>query len=119
MIDIRTMRNEEIIRTVRRKLRYIICDHVKNYDDENAMKHIEMFMEGLSWATGLRYVVSADGEIYVYLKCLNRANMRLFDERYKVIDVHLDIKILRNSINRHYAKMDWSSAEEVCFDEWH
>ena len=105
MIDFSIMRNEEIVRNVRWKLHNIICEHVKNYDDENAMKHIEMFMEGLSWATGLRYVVSADGEIYVYLKCLNRAEMRLFDERYKVIDVHLDIKILRNSINRHYSKI--------------
>lgn len=104
MIDFSTMRNEEIIRTVQRKLRYIICDHVKNYDDENAMKHIEMFMEGVSWATGLRYAVRADGEVYVYLKGLSWAEMRLFDVWYNVIDVHLEIKILRNAINRHYHK---------------
>ena len=104
MIDFRTMRNEEIIRTVRRKLYNIICEHVKRYDDENAMKHIEMFMVGVSWATGLRYAVRADGAVYVYLKGLSWAEMRLFDVWYNVIDVHLEIKILRNAINRHYHK---------------
>lgn len=104
MIDFRTMRNEEIIRTVRRKLYNIICEHVKQTDDENAMKHIEMFMEGVSWATGLRYAVRADGAVYVYLKGLSWAEMRLFDVWYNVIDVHLEIKILRNAINRHYHK---------------
>ena len=98
MIDFRAMRNEEIIRTVRRKLYSIICEHVKHCDDENVMKHIEMFMEGVSWVTGLRYAVRADGVVYVYLKGLSRAEMRLFD-------VHLEIKILRNAINRHYHKM--------------
>lgn len=98
MIDFRTMRNEKIIRTVRRKLYSIICEHVKHCDDENVMKHIEMFMEGVSWVTGLRYAVRADGAVYVYLKGLSWAEMRLFD-------VHLEIKILRNAINRHYHKM--------------
>lgn len=105
MIDFRTMRNEEIIRTVRRKLYSIICEHVKHCDDENVMKHIEMFMEGVSWVTGLRYAVRADGAVYVYLKGLSWAEMRLFDVWYNVIDVHLEIKILRNAINRHYHKM--------------
>lgn len=105
MIDFRTTRNEEIVRAVRRKLYNVICDHVKQYDDENAMKHIEMFMEGLSWATGLRYKVAGTGKVYVYLKGLSWAEMELFDAEYKVIDVYLEIKILRNSINRHYHKM--------------
>lgn len=94
MIDFRTMRNEEIIRNVRRKLYNIICDHVKNFDDENAPVHIEMFMEGVSWATGLRYAVRRDGLVYVYLNCVE----------YIVFDVYLETKILRNSVNRHYAK---------------
>ena len=113
MMDFRTQRNEDIVRNVRRKLYSIICEHVKHFDDENAMKHIEIFMEGVSWSTGLRYAVRADGEIYVYLKGLSWAEMRLFDVWYKVIDVHLEIKILRNSINRHYHKMG------VGFDELH
>lgn len=106
MIDFRTMRNEEIVRNVRRKLYNIICEHVKNHDDENTMEHIEMFMEGVSWATGLHYAVRADGEIYVYLKGLSGAEM-LSNVLYKVIDIHLEIKILRNSINRHYSKIWW------------
>lgn len=105
MIDFSTMRYEEIVRTVRRKLYKIICEHVKQYDDENAMEHIEMFLEGVSWATGLRYAVRADGEVYVYLKSLSWAAMKLYTAGYKVIDVPVEIKILRNSINRHYSKM--------------
>lgn len=104
MIDFRTMRNEEIICAVRRKLYNIICEHVRQYDDENAMKHVEMFLKGASWATGLRYAVR-DGKVYVYLKCLYWFEMELFDIEYKVIDVYLEIKILRNSINRHYSKI--------------
>ena len=108
MIDFRTMRNGEIVRVVRRKLYNIICDHVKHHDDENAMEHIKMFMEGVSWATGLRYAVR-DGKVYVYLKCLYWFEMELFDIEYKVIDVYREIKILRNSINRHYSKI-WGGA---------
>lgn len=105
MIDFRTMRNEEIIRAVRRKLCKIICEHVKHYDDENALKHVEMFMEGVAWSTGLHYAVRGDGEIYVCLKCLDWAGMRLYTACYRVIDVYVEIKILRNAINRHYHKM--------------
>lgn len=105
MIDFRTMRNEEIVRIVRRKLYRIISEHVKHCNDENAMKHILMFMRGVSWATGLQCSVRADGEVYVYLKCLSWAEMRTFEMEYKVIDVYLEIKILRNAINRHYHKM--------------
>lgn len=104
MIDFSTMRNEEIIRTVRRKLYSIICEHVKHCDDENVMKHIEMFMEGVAWATGLFYAARADGEIYVYLTGLDWSGMRLFTAGHRVIDVYVEIKILRNAINRHYHK---------------
>ena len=104
MIEFGTLRDEKIVRNVRRKLYSIICEHVKHCDDENVMKHIEMFMEGVSWVTGLRYAVRADGAVYVYLKGLSLAEMRLFDVWYNVIDVHLEIKILRNAINRHYHK---------------
>lgn len=103
MIDFRTMRNEEIVRSVRRKLCEIICEHVKHYDDENALKHIEMFMEGVAWARGLRYAIW-DGKVYVYLTCLNRDEMCLFNVCYEVSDFHLEIKTLRKSINRHYHK---------------
>lgn len=104
MIDFSRMRNEEIIRTVRRKLYSIICEHVKHCDDENVMKHIEMFMEGVSWVTGLRYAVRADGAVYVYLKCLYWSAMEWVEIEYEVINVHLEIKMLRNSMNRHYHK---------------
>lgn len=114
MIDFRTMRNEEIIRTVRRKLYNIICEHVKRYDDENAMKHIEMFMDGFSWAVDLRYTVTGTGKVYLYLKCLNWARMELVEIEYKVIDVHLEIKVLRNSINRHYDKI-WGVRCHECY----
>ena len=105
MIDFRTMRNEEIVRIVRRKLYSIICEHVKHCDDENVMKHIEMFMEGVSWAIGLRYAISANGEVYIYLKCLIWAGMKLYTAGYKVIDIRFEIITLRKSINRHYDKM--------------
>lgn len=105
MNDFRTMGNEEIIRTMRRKLYNIICDHVKHFDDENAMKHIEMFMEGVSWAAGFRSTVTCDGEVYVYLKCVSLGAMKLYTAGYKVIDIRSEIITLRNSINRHYDKM--------------
>lgn len=115
MIDFRTMRNEEIIYAVRRKLYSIICEHVRQYDDENAMKHVEMFLEGVSWTAGLRYAVR-DGKVYVYLKC-GCTGLKwncLFDIEYKVIDVYLEIKILRNSINRHYSKI-WEVRCHECY----
>ena len=111
MIDFSTMRNEEIVRNVRWKLHNIICEHVKHSDDENAMEHIEMFMEGVAWAKGLSYVVR-DGKVYVYLKCLNWSEMKLIEIEYEVINVYSEIRILRNSINRHYHK------KEVRFNEW-
>lgn len=104
MMDLCRMRNEEIVRNVWRALYRIICEHVKNCDDENAMEHIERFLEGVSWATGLRYAVRADGEVYVYLQCLSWQSMRLFEIECEVIDVYVEIKILRNAINRHYEK---------------
>lgn len=88
--------NKKIARKVRRKLYNIICEHVKHFDDEKAMEHIEIFMEGVSWATGLRYAVRRDGLVYIYLNLTT----------YIVLDVYLEIKILRNSVNRHYAKQD-------------
>ena len=88
MIDFSSARNEKIIRAVRRKLYNIICEHVKNYDDENTMEHIEMFMEGVSWATGLHYAVRANGKVYVYLKGLSWPAMKLIDKEYKVINVY-------------------------------
>lgn len=105
MIDFSRMRNEEIVRIVRRKLYNIICEHVKRYDDENALKHIEMFMEGVSWTVGFRSVVTCDGEVYVYLKCVSLGTMNLYTAGYKVIDIRSEITTLRNSINRHYHKM--------------
>ena len=107
MIDFRSVRNEKIIRAVRRKLYNIICEDVKHYDDENALKHIEMFMEGVSWATGLRYAVKASGEVYLYFRST-------FDVWCTVIDVYLEIKILRNSINRHYSKI-WGVSCYECY----
>lgn len=105
MIDFRTIRDEEIIRAVRRKLYNIICDHVRHFDDENTMKHIEMFMEGVSWAAGFRSTVTCDGEVYVYLKCVSLGAMKLYTAGYKVIDIRFEITTLRKSINRHYHKM--------------
>lgn len=86
--------NKKIVRKVRRKLYNIICEHVRQFDDEKAMEHIEIFMEGVSWATGLRYVVRHDGLVYIYINCA----------AYLVIDVYIETKILRNSVNRHYDK---------------
>lgn len=99
MVDYSGIINEKIVRKIRRKLYNIICEHVKNFDDENALEHIEMFMEGLSWGTGLRYGVRADGAVYVYLRGLDWVETH-------IIDVYIEIKILRNSVNRHYAKQD-------------
>lgn len=100
MADYSSIINKKIACKIRRKLYTIICEHVKHFDDENALEHIEMFMEGVSWATGLRYGVGGDGVVYVYLKGLDRVGTHL------IIDVYLETKILRNSVNRHYAKQD-------------
>lgn len=107
MKDFRCMRNEEIVRNVRRKLFNIICEHVRHSDDENVMEHIEMFMEGVSWATGLRYIVTDAGKVCVYLKCISWAAMEAVEIEYKVINVNYEVKILRKSINRHYSKIWW------------
>lgn len=105
MIDFSRMRNEEIVRNVWRELYRIICEHVKNYDDENAREHIERFLEGVSWATGLTCEVRGDGEVYVYLRSGSWEGFSLLCIEYKVIDIYIEIKILRNSINRHYNKI--------------
>lgn len=97
MADYSSIINSNIARKMRRKLYNIICEHVKHCDDENALEHIEMFMEGLSWGTGLRYGVRGGGVVYVYLRGVDWVETHL-------IDVYLEIKTLRKSINRHYAK---------------
>lgn len=107
MADFSGVINESIIRKIRRKLYAIICEHVRNFDDENAKAHVERFMEGVSWATGLRYGVRADGMVYVYIGDLFTL------AEYEVIDIYIETKILRNSINRHYYK---TRVEEVCFN---
>lgn len=120
MIDFSRMRNEEIVRNVRRKLYRIICEHVKNCDDENTMEHIERFLEGVSWSTGLNYRVWPSGEVHVYLRSLSWAEMRLFYITYAVIDIYIEIKMLRNSINRHYYKITKKPrprAKEAYYDE--
>lgn len=101
MVDFSRMSNEAIVRNVRRKLYGIICEHVKNFDDENTLSHVKNFMEGVSWTTSLPYEVCADGRVYVYLKDPNDS---LYVIEYKVADIYIDIRILRNSINRHYYK---------------
>lgn len=106
MTDYSRIINKKIVRKIRRKLYNIICDHVKNFDDENALEHIEMFMEGVSWATGLRYATRRDGLVYVYLNRSTQTQVKLYRVEYFVIDVYLETKILRNSVNRHYAKQD-------------
>ena len=40
--------------------------------------------------------------------------MELVEIEYKVIDVHLEIKVLRNSINRHYDKI-WGVRCHECY----
>lgn len=122
MIDFSRMRNEEIVRNVRRELYRIICKYVKNGEDEKARGHIEKFLEGVSWATGLNYKVWLDGEVSVYLNGLNWAEMRMYEITYSVIDIYIEIKILRNSINRHYykiAKKSCPRVKEVYYDGWY
>lgn len=102
MLDSSGIKNEVFIRKLRRKLYAIICEHVRNFDDENAKAHVERFMEGVSWATGLRYDVRADGMVYVYI-----GDLFILVE-YEVIDIYIETKILRNSINRHCDKMEVS-----------
>lgn len=104
MADFSGVINESIIRKIRRKLYGIICEHVKNCDDENAMEHIKRFLEGVSWATGLQCEVRGNGEVYVYLKSASGEGFSLLCIEYKVVDIYIDTRILRNSINRHYHK---------------
>lgn len=116
MIDYSRIRNKEIVCNLRRELYRIICAHVKDCDDENAREHIERFLEGVSWVTGLNYSVRPDGEVRVYLIGYSCAEMRAVGITYSVIDIYIEIKILRNSINRHYYKHDKKNLKEVCFD---
>lgn len=118
MIDFSSMRNEEIVHNLCRELYIIICEHVKHFDDENIMEHIKMFMDGVSWAKGLYYAVRG-GKVYIYLKCLIWAEMRLAEVEYKVIDVYFESKTLRKSINRHYHKNRILYKKGVGFDERH
>lgn len=113
MADYSGIINEKIARKIRRKLYSIVCEHVKNFDDEKALEHVKNFMEGVSWATGLRYKVLGGGTVYVYLSCFSRSEMNL--SRYRVLNVYTEVKILRNSINRHYHKKGCPSEEEVYF----
>lgn len=103
MIDLSTMRNDEIVRNLRKDLYRTICEHVRHCGDENTMKHVEAFMEGVSSASGLRYAVR-DGKVYAYLKCLVCPDMELVVAEYEVINIYFEITILRNSINRHCHK---------------
>lgn len=111
MADFSNIINKKISRLMRRKLYGIICEHVKNFEDENALAHVKNFMEGVSWATGLRCAVRGDGVVYVYLR-----DSDLVRKSVLLIDVYVEIKILRNSINRHYYKQDKKNLKEVCFD---
>lgn len=120
MLDFSRMRNEEIVCKLRRELYRIICKYVKNGDDEKARGHIEKFLEGVSWATGLNYKVWLDGEVSVFLNGLKWAEMEICEITYSVIDIYIEIKILRNSINRHYYKITKKSrprAKEACYVE--
>lgn len=114
MVDFSRMSDEAIVRNVRRKLYGIIYEHVKNFDDENTLSHVKNFIEGVSWATSLPCEVRGDGEVYVYL--IKSAGGEGLCTEYKVIDLYIEIKILRNSINRHYYKQDKKNLKEVCFD---
>lgn len=116
MADFSGIINESIARKIRRKLYGIICEHVRNFDDESVKDHVERFLEGVSWATGLNCKVRGDGEVYVYLKSASGEGFSLLCIEYKVIDLYIEIKILRNSINRHFYKQDKKNLKEVCFD---
>lgn len=113
MIDFSKMRGKEILRVLRRKLYGIVCEHVKNFDDENVLGRVERFLEGVSWVSGLRYAVRGDGEVYVYLKGPDHGSTRLYE--IEVLDVCIETKILRNSVNRHYYKQDKKNLKEVRF----
>lgn len=110
------IRIEVFIRKLRRKLYGIVYECVKNFDDENAKEYVARFLEGVSWATGLTFEVRGDGEVYVYLEIDMGEGFSLLCLEYKVIDIYIEIKILRNAINRHYYKQDKKNLKEVCFN---
>ena len=99
-------KNEAIIRKLRRKLYGIVYECVKNFDDENANEYVERFLEGVSWASNLRYDVRGAGVFYVYLDGISWPEKKLYVYAYRIFDAYNEIRILRKSINRHYAKQD-------------
>lgn len=115
MVDYGGVMNGSFIRKMRRKLYGIVYECVKNFDDENAKEYVERFLEGVSWASGLRYDVRGHGVFYLYLNGYSWPSKKLYVYTYRIVDVYNETRILRKSINRHFYKQDKKNLKEVRF----
>ena len=102
MADCRKAKNIEIVDLVRRKMRIIISDHVMHGDDEGAEMHLKFFMEGFCWRTDIYCDFKGNGDVFLILP--HREPPAVFKWPYYLLNINDEVKTLRKSINRHYAK---------------
>ena len=103
MEDFRNTKNEEIVANVREKLYSIINAHVMDGDDECAVEHLEFFMEGFCWRTNIDFRIAEFGDVMLILPYYKVLHV-ISKKRYFLLNIYVELKTLRKSINRHYHK---------------
>lgn len=108
MADCRNAKNKEIVALVREKLYIIINAHVMDGDDECAAEHLKFFMEGFCWRTNIDYEVRENGDVMLFLLYQytyhDGRTPVIFKRPYFLLNIDMELKTLRKSINRHYHK---------------
>ena len=100
MADCRKAKN---IKIVRRKMRNIISECVMNSDDECAEMYLKFFMEGFCWRTDACCYFEGNGDVFLILA--HRETPAAFKKQtYYLLNINEEVKTLRKSINRHYAR---------------
>ena len=102
MADCRKAKNIEIVDLVGRKMRIIISEHVMYGEDERAEMHLKFFMEGFCWCTDAYCAFEENGDVFLILT--NSEQPAVFRRPYYLLNINEEVKTLRKSINRHYAK---------------
>lgn len=102
MAECRKAKNIEIVDIVRKKMRNIISEHVRYAVDECAEMHLKFFMEGFCWRTDVYCEFEENGDVFLILPY--REPPAVFKWPYYLLNINEEVKALRKSINRHYAK---------------
>ena len=102
MADCRKAKNIEIVDLVRRKMRIIISEHVMHGVDECAEMHLKFFMEGFCWRTDAYCAFEENGDVFLILTYSEQTAVSR--RPYYLLNINEEVKTLRKSINRHYAK---------------